>query len=259
VEVTVMNSRIVAIIPALDEEDAIGAVVRGIAGHVDVVIVVDNGSTDRTAAVAASAGADVVAEPRRGYGRACLAGIARARELGASIVVFLDADGSDDPSDAPGVIGPVAAGRADLTLGVRTGARVEPGAMTGVQRFGNWLAPLLIRASVGARYDDMPPFKACSAAALDRLRLSDVGHGFTIELLMRAHEEGLRVEQIPVACRVRRGGESKVSGTLRGASRAAVKIVTTIGRHAARAHGKRASAYLRAKNPWSRAAARRES
>lgn len=230
----------VAVVPALDEEEAIGDVVRGIGPHVDAVVAVDNGSVDRTAVVARNAGAIVVAEPRRGYGRACLAGIEQARGLGATIVLFLDADGSDDPADAPRLLAPVKAGTCDLALGVRTRGGAEPGAMTPVQRFGNWLAPLLMRISVGAEYDDMPPFKAISMRALDRLRLSDTGHGFTIELLMRAHEEQLRIEQLAVTCRVRRGGASKVSGTVVGAGRASAKIVSTIGRYAARTYLRRA-------------------
>ena len=254
-----MRRRAIAIIPALDEQSAIGAVVRGVAAHVDAVVVVDNGSRDDTAAIAKEAGAEVVSEPRRGYGRACLAGMARARELEADVVLFLDADGSDDPEEAPALLEAVESGGYDLALGVRRRTGVERGAMTGAQRFGNWLAPLLMRVSVGAAYEDMPPFKACAAAALDRLELRDAGHGFTIELLMRAHEEGLRVAQIPVRCRVRRGGESKVSGTIAGASRAAVKIVSTIGRQAAGAHARRALGYLRAKKPWARAAPRSES
>ena len=105
--------------------------------------------------------------------------------------------------------------------------------MSPVQRFGNWLAPLLMRAAIGARYRDMPPFKACTVRALEQLALRDTGHGFTIELMMKAHLARLRVEQVPVRCRARTAGVSKVSGNLRGASRAAVKIVTSIARYTA--------------------------
>jgi len=223
------------------------------------VIVVDNGSVDATAQRAQEAGADVVSEPRRGYGRACLAGLARARELEADVVLFLDGDGSDDPDDAPRLLGPVREGKVDLALGARAATLIEDGAMTPVQRFGNWLAPLLMRWTMGAPYHDMPPFKACSMAALDSLALADVGHGFTIELLVKAHTRRLRVVELPVRCRARRGGVSKVSGNLRGASRAAAKIITTIARHAARERSGPVASYLRVKNPWARAAARRES
>src|SRR5687767_965506 len=130
-----MTARVVALIPALDEEHCIPGVVRGIAPYVDVVVVVDNGSQDGTARAAREAGAEIVAEPRRGYGRACLAGIARAKALGASIVLFLDGDGSDDPMDAERLLEPVTSGRFDIALGVRPRELVEAGAMTAVQRF----------------------------------------------------------------------------------------------------------------------------
>ena len=232
--------RIVSVIPALDEEACIGDVVRDIRPHVDHVVVVDNGSVDRTREVAENAGALVVQESRRGYGYACLAGMARARSLQADIVLFLDADGSDLPDDAPMLLRPIAAGQADLVLGVRTRKLTERGAMTRAQRFGNWLGPALMRVTMGASYRDMPPFKACTMAALDRLELTDTGHGFTIEMLTRAHSSELRIVQVDVHCRVRLGGTSKVSGNLRAASRAAVKILSTIVRHAVKERARRA-------------------
>ncbi|HEY8038991.1 MAG TPA: glycosyltransferase family 2 protein [Polyangiaceae bacterium] len=220
----------IAVVPALDEEASIAGVVRGALAHVDAVVVVDNGSRDATANRAREAGADVVDEPRRGYGAACLAGVGRARQRGATVVLFLDGDGSDDPGEAPLLLGPVERNEADLALGVRT--RVEPGAMTPVQRFGNWLAPRLMRAAVGARYRDMPPFKAVRLDALDRLALTDTGMGYIIEMLLAAHARGLRVVEVEVACRARRAGASKISGTLVGTVRASAKIVSAIGRHA---------------------------
>jgi glycosyltransferase involved in cell wall biosynthesis len=225
---------IIAVLPALDEEACIGDVVRGIAPYVDRVVVADNGSRDGTGARAAEAGADVTLEPRRGYGAACLAGLARARALGARVIVTLDADGSDDPADLPRLLAPLASGAADLVLGVRTAATTEPGAMTPVQRFGNWFAPRAMRLLTGARYADMPPFKAIRREALDRLELTDTGHGFTIQLLLAAHRARLRVVEVPVRCRLRRGGVSKVSGSVRGSARAASKILLTIARHAGR-------------------------
>jgi glycosyltransferase involved in cell wall biosynthesis len=222
---------ITAILPALDEEAVIGSVVSGVKPHVDRVIVVDNGSGDRTAERAAEAGADVVHEARRGYGSACLAGVGRARGLEATVLVFLDADGSDDPSDLPSVLMPVVAGEADLSLGVRASRWIEPGSMTGVQRAGNVLAPLLMRLLVGANYHDMPPQKAISVAAFERLGVRDTGHGFTIELLLKAHEQRLRLREVDVHWRRRAGGQSKVSGTLVGSARAAIKILGLVGRH----------------------------
>jgi glycosyltransferase involved in cell wall biosynthesis len=223
---------ICAVIPALDEEGSVEPVVRGIRPHVDGVVVADNGSRDATAARAREAGADVVREPERGYGAAMLAGVRRARELGASVLVFLDADGSDDPDDAPRLLGPVLAGEADMVLGVRVPRLAEPGSMTPVQRFGNWFAPVVMRVATGARYRDMSPFKAVRADVFDSLHVGDRGHGFTIELLLKAHAARLRVREVEVACRRRRAGESKVSGTLRGTLRAAGKILWTIVRHA---------------------------
>jgi glycosyltransferase involved in cell wall biosynthesis len=222
----------VAIVPALDEEDTIAETVRGLVPVVDRVLVVDNGSTDETSRVAREAGAEVVTEPRRGYGRACLAGMARAAALGASVVLFADGDGSDHPGDAARLLAALARDGGDLVLGVRTRALAEPGSMTPVQRFGNWLAPALIRVLLGADYHDMPPLKACRRDALDALGLTDTTYGFTIELLIKAHRARLRVSEIPVRCRRRLGGESKVSGTLRGSARAAGKILWTVAVHA---------------------------
>jgi glycosyltransferase involved in cell wall biosynthesis len=223
---------IVAILPALDEEASIGPLVAALRGRVDAVVVADNGSRDRTAIVARENGAIVSLEPRQGYGHACLAGIDQARRLGADIVVFLDADGSDDPSEAPTVTGPVLAGEADLVLGVRTGLAANRAGMTPVQRFGNWFAPWLMRVALGAHYHDMPPYKAIRLASLEMLRLSDTGYGFTIELLIRAHAAGLRVREVDVRCLPRSAGQSKVSGTLVGSAKAASKIVYTIGKYA---------------------------
>lgn len=229
---TTGGRRRIAVIPALDEEDAVAGVVRGISPHVDVVIVVDNGSHDATADRARDAGAEVVREPRRGYGAACLAGVERARALGAGVVLFLDGDGSDNPADAPRLLAPVECGDADLALGVR--AHVQRGAMAPVQRFGNWFAPLLMRVAVGAHYHDMPPFKAITMTALDRLALDDAGMGYIIQMLLRAHTMGLRVLELDVAYHVRRAGSSKVSGTVVGTARASTKILWAIGRHAVR-------------------------
>jgi glycosyltransferase involved in cell wall biosynthesis len=221
----------IAVIPALDEEGSVGAVVKQVGEHVDRVVVVDNGSRDRTGAVARASGADVVFEPRRGYGSACLAGVRRARELGARLVLFLDADGSDDPREAPLLLEPMVRGEQDLVLGRRAPRLTEPGAMTPVQRFGNWFAPFLMRAAVGASYHDVPPFKAITVDALDRLALTDTGMGYSIQMLLRAHRHGLRVAEVEVSCRSRRAGASKVSGTLRGTLRAALKITSSIAWH----------------------------
>jgi glycosyltransferase involved in cell wall biosynthesis len=230
---------IVAVIPALDEAMNVADVISGIVPHVDRVVVSDNGSRDATAARARDAGAEVVHERQRGYGAACLTGMARARELGADIILFLDCDGSEDPMDAPRLLAPILEGVADLTLGTRTRESTAPGAMTAVQQLGNWFALRLMRLAIGARYRDLSPFKAIRCASLDQLALTDRGHGFTIQLLLRAHTERLRTREVVVACRARHGGKSKVSGTLPGCVRAGTKMVATIARHAwrqSRAH-----------------------
>jgi glycosyltransferase involved in cell wall biosynthesis len=223
---------VAAVIPALDEEASIGEVVSGALAHARTAVVVDNGSRDATASRARAAGALVVHERRKGYGAACLAGVARARQLGAQVVLFLDGDGSQDPDEAPRLLAPILSGDADLALGVRTPRSTERGAMTAPQRFGNWLAPRLMRLAVGARYRDMPPFKAVRMDALDRLELSDAGMGYIVEMLLKAHAMRLRVVEEEVTWRARRGGESKVSGTVRGTVRASVKIVGKIAQHA---------------------------
>lgn len=219
---------IVAIVPALDEEATIGAVVRATLPHVDQCVVVDNGSSDGTADEARAAGAAVVCEPRRGYGRACLAGARRASELGARVLAFLDADGSDEPDDLPRVLEPVLTGSADLALGARALRWTEPGSMTRPQRFGNWLAPRLMSLLTGAQYSDMPPQKAITLTAFEALDVRDLGHGFTIELMLKAHRLGLSVREVEVHCRPRAGGKSKVSGTVSGTVRASLKIVGAI-------------------------------
>lgn len=224
----------VAVIPALNEEGSVTNVVRGVRRHVDRVVVVDNGSGDRTAERAKASGAEVITQRLRGYGAACLAGIDRARAMGATVILFLDADGSEDPDEAPLLLAPVESGEADLALGIRTRETIAEGAMTSPQRFGNWLAPRLMQMFVGARYSDMPPFKAIRADALNRLTLRERAHGFTIELLLEAHRQRLRVVEKIVHCRSRAAGRSKVSGTLLGSVRAGTKIIQAIGRYAVR-------------------------
>jgi glycosyltransferase involved in cell wall biosynthesis len=216
-----------AVIPALDEERAIGAVVRNAPSFLTETIVVDNGSRDATARIAAIAGARVIAEPRRGYGRACMAGIAAA--LPCDIILFMDADGADDPADAAAIVAPVAGGRADLVIGSRMIGRAERGALTIPQRWGNALACMLIRRFWGVRFTDLGPFRAVSAAALARLALDDETYGWTVEMQARAAKLGLRCAETPVRYR-RRVGRSKISGTVSGAVRAGATILYVLVR-----------------------------
>jgi glycosyltransferase involved in cell wall biosynthesis len=215
------------IIPCLNEEAPIADVVRDVlAERVGEVIVVDNGSTDRTAERAETAGARVVREPRRGYGRACAAGLA-AIKPGTEIVCFLDGDGSDVPSFISAVIAPVANNEADFVMGSRLRGRREPGSMTQQQIAAGWLAGLLLRLVYGARFTDMSPLRAIRAETLNALGMAEMTYGWNLEMQMRVAASGLRSVEIPVDHRCRRGGESKVSGNLVAGLKAAWKITIT--------------------------------
>lgn len=215
------------IIPALNEEQAIGSVIRSIPAWIDEIVVVDNGSTDATARLAAETGARVVHEPRRGYGQACMAGIAAVTS--PDIVVFLDGDGSDDPRQMDGLVAPVARGEADLMIGSRSLGQAEHGSITIQQRFGNALSCLLMRLLWGARFTDLGPFRAIRTDALQRLAMSDRSYGWTIQMQIRAVKAGLRSKEVPVSYR-RRLGRSKISGTLRGVVGAGAKILYTVAK-----------------------------
>jgi glycosyltransferase involved in cell wall biosynthesis len=221
---------LVCVIPALDEERAVGEVIRGIPpGSVRAVIVVDNGSRDRTAETARAAGALVVREPERGYGAACLRGIEEARRLGADAIVFLDADRSDDPGDLPLVIGPILEGRADLVIGSRVRGVRERGALLPQARVGNFIATSWIRLLHGVRFTDLGPFRAVTVPALERLSMADRDFGWTVEMQVRAARLGLRSIEVPVRYR-KRIGTSKISGTLSGSIRAGTKILWVLFR-----------------------------
>lgn len=214
------DRRVTVVIPALDEAEAIGQVLAELPDFVATTIVVDNGSTDATAEVARAAGATVVREPRRGYGRACAAGLAASRDAG--VVVFLDADRSDYPAEMAALVRPVLDGEADLVMGRRDG-RGRPLAA----RFGTALCLALINRLWGSRYRDLGPFRAIRREALDRLRMADRTYGWTIEMQVKAVEAGLRVLELPIRQRPRIG-RSKVSGTLVGALRAGTRMLWTI-------------------------------
>ncbi len=229
-----------AVLPALDEEAVVGAVVRGLAAALAgapgvascEIVVCDNGSRDRTATAAKSAGATVVAATRRGYGSACLAGLAylRARPAGPpDVVLFADADGADDPAEVTRLLAPLTDGGADLVIGSRTLGRAEPGALTAPQRFGNRLAAFLLRAWFGTTTTDLGPFRAVRWSALERLSMRDPDYGWTVEMQAKAAKRGLVVVEVPVSYR-QRIGRSKISGTVRGVVGAGVKILTTIVR-----------------------------
>ena len=218
------GARVVAIIPALDEEQAIAGVLADVDREiVDEVIVTDNGSVDRTSEVAAAGGATVVLEPRQGYGSACLAALRIAGD--ADLLVFLDGDGSDDPRQIPQLLRWLLDEDADLVIGSRVLGRPEPGALTPVQRLGNALTCTLVRWFWGVRYTDLGPYRAIRREALARLEMADPDFGWTIEMQVKAAQRGLKTTELPVRCRVRQAGRSKISGTLRGSYRAGRRIL----------------------------------
>lgn len=223
------GSRIGVVIPALNEERAIGRVLCDIPAWVDQVVVADNGSTDATRDVACAAGADVVTEPERGYGAACLAGLKR---LGATdIVVFLDGDYSDSPAEMHLVVDPVAKGEADMVIGSRVLGTAEPGALLWHQRFGNRLACALMRLFWGTRHTDLGPFRAIRTSALRRLAMRDRAFGWTVEMQIKAARLGLATRDVPVSY-APRIGTSKISGTVRGTLLAGTTILAVILRTA---------------------------
>ena len=215
------------IIPALNEEEPIGGAVREVVATKvpREVVVVDNGSTDRTAERARNAGARVVSAPR-GYGRACAAGVA-AVSGECELVVFLDGDGSDVPHFIPALVAPIINGTHDFVIGSRTRGRREPGSMNAQQVFAGYLAGILIRALYGARYTDMSPFRAIRRDALQRLGMREETYGWNLEMQMKAARARLRILEIPVDHRCRTGGVSKVSGTFRGTFVAGFRILAT--------------------------------
>jgi glycosyltransferase involved in cell wall biosynthesis len=218
---------VTVVIPCLDEEEAIAAVVREVlAEGVAEVIVVDNGSRDRTAERAAAAGARVVVEPVRGYGRACAAGLA-AVGADSDIVCFLDGDGSDVPAFLPSVVAPVADGAADFVMGSRLRGQRERGSMTPQQLVAGRIAGMLLRLTYGVRFTDMSPLRAMRIDRLRALGMSEQTYGWNLEMQMRAAGAGLRCLEVPVDHRCRRGGQSKVSGNLVAGLSAAWKISTT--------------------------------
>jgi len=223
------SPRVALLMPALDEQQALARLLDELPRERYArLLVVDNGSTDGTAAAARAGGAQVISEPRRGYGQACLTGLA-ALGGDADIIVFMDADGSDVPAEAERLLEPILRGEADLVIGSRALGRAEPGSMTWPQRWGNRLSVWLVRLLFGHRYTDLGPFRAIRRESLEELGMRDTNFGWTAEMQVKAVLRGLRVLEVPVSYR-RRVGRSKISGTVSGVLRAGAKIIWTIGK-----------------------------
>lgn len=227
------GQRTAVIIPALNEERSIGIVVDSMIRDVDRVIVVDNGSTDRTIDVARDAGAIVVRQHERGYGAACLRGLDELRGDPPDIVLFMDGDASDHPDDARRIIQHVASGDTDFCLGSRVLGTAERGALTPQQRFGNWLATALIALRWRVRYTDLGPLRALRWTTLTSMNMVDRTWGWTVEMQIKAARDGVNVLEVPIRYR-RRIGVSKISGTVMGSIRAGISIIATILRYATR-------------------------
>lgn len=225
-------TRIDLIIPAYNEADSIGHVLAEVPEVVSEVVVVDNHSTDQTAAVARAAGATVLHEPNRGYGYACLKGMNYLVEKSnpPHILVFMDGDYSDYPEELPKVVAPILEGRADLVIGARHKSLREPGSMTPQQVFGNWLATTLMRLLYGARFTDLGPFRAIRTDRLLELGMQDKTYGWTVEMQLKALRHKLAYCEVPVRYK-KRIGVSKVSGTVKGTIFAGVKILGWIFKH----------------------------
>jgi len=230
-------SSVSVVVPALNEEEPIAGVVRECVatGAATEVIVVDNDSTDLTAERAREAGARVVTAPR-GYGRACAAGV-RAVSTECDIVVFLDGDGSDIPAFIPQLVEPIAQKTYDFVIGSRTRGVREPGSMNVQQILAGRIAGSIMQLLYGVRYTDMCPFRAIRRDALAKLDMREKTYGWNLEMQMKAARAGLRILEIPVNHRNRSGGESKVSGTLRGTFVAGSRIIATLVRIALRPNG----------------------
>jgi glycosyltransferase involved in cell wall biosynthesis len=215
------------IVPALNEEEAIGKVIGDLPPWIRNIWVVDNGSTDGTARVARDAGARVLIEKERGYGAACLLGVEAALREAADVLVFLDGDYSDYPEQVAQIIAPIIQGKAQLVIGSRELGQRTTGSLMPQQRFGNWLATRLMHWMYGVKYTDLGPFRAITRDAYGLLGMKDRNYGWTVEMQVRAAQCGIQSLEVPVDYRARIG-TSKVSGTVLGSVRAGHKIISTL-------------------------------
>ena len=217
------------VIPAINEERSLEQVLAAMPYDVVTeIILVDGGSTDSTVSVAKRAGALVVHEPRRGYGLACATGVEQAS---GEVVVFMDADGADDPAQIHDIIAPLKEGKADMVLGSRLAGHIAPGAMPWHQRFGNWISAALIRGLYGLKITDLSPFRAVRRGKLLELDMQEMTYGWPTEMITKGARRGWRIVEIPVNYHPRLAGESKISGTLHGTLLATYSILWTIFRY----------------------------
>ncbi|GCE27272.1 glycosyl hydrolase [Dictyobacter alpinus] len=224
---------IALVIPAWNEADALRHLLPEIPGGlVQWTIVVDNKSTDDTASVATAAGAVVVREELRGYGRACRRGFQTARELGAEIVVFMDGDGSDNPVDLAAMVAPIVSDEADFVIGSRVGKQAEPGAVPPQARLGNWMISRLVSQMYGVAVHDIGSFRAVRVQVLERLQMQEMTFGWPVEMLVKMARAHYRIREIPLHYRRRSHGQSKVAGTVVGSLRAAYAMLSTMARYA---------------------------
>jgi glycosyltransferase involved in cell wall biosynthesis len=218
------------ILPAYNEGESIGYVLDRIPDlSRSEIIVVDGGSTDQTTAIAEAAGARVFIETRRGYGRACSIGVDKAE---GDIIVFLDADGADDPADIPNLVSPILYQSADLVLGSRLAGHIHPGAMPPHQRFGNWLAAGLFRMIYNIQITDLSPFRAVVRSKLISLGMKEMTYGWPTEMIAKAVRQDWAITEIPTNYHPRYGGKSKISGTIQGTILATFNIISTILKYA---------------------------
>ena len=218
------------IIPAYNEADAIGNVISAIPEDVSEIIVVDNNSSDQTAAVAEAAGATTLFEPKKGYGYACLKGIDRLKNNPPEILVFLDGDFSDHPEELTKLIDPIKKGTVDFVVGARVADLRESGSLTPQQVFGNGLACFLMRWMFGSRFTDLGPFRAIRWETLEKLKMKDKTYGWTVEMQLKVLRQKISYQEVPVHYR-KRIGVSKVSGTVKGTIFAGIKIIGWIFKH----------------------------
>lgn len=221
-----LNLDATLVIPALNEEESLGYVLEAVdMDLLSEIILVDGGSSDRTIDIAREYGTHVVQEPRRGYGRACATGVAHAQ---GEIVIFLDADGADDPRQIPSLITPIIKERVDMVLGSRLAGNIYPGAMPWHQKFGNQLSAGLIRLIYGLPISDLSPFRSVLRSKLLELDMQEMTYGWPTEMITKSARKGWRIQEVPVDYHPRIGGRSKISGTVRGTILATYYILRTI-------------------------------